>query len=89
MPTVERLVKIGVSVRCPAGLLDLVPRGGVVARIEMRQQLRHLAQALIAKGSGIPSSVIRFKILQAITTSTSCDWGWRARILPPMIDLYL
>ena len=34
-----------------------------------------LVQAPIAKDSGRPSSVIRFRMLQAITASASCDLG--------------
>ena len=34
-----------------------------------------LVQAPIAKGSGRPSSVIRFRMLHAISASASCDLG--------------
>jgi len=54
----------------------LSPHVGVGARIEIGRQLRHFrnfSQAPIAKESGRPRTIIRFKMLQAISASTSCD----------------
>ena len=39
------------------------------------------SQALIEMDSGRPISVIRFRMLQAINASASCDFGCRARSL--------
>ena len=43
----------------------------------------------IANETGRPSSVIRFRMLHAITASESWAFEWRARSWSPMIDLYL
>ena len=70
---------IGVPLTSPLGLVLLVTAFiGVVARIEIRWRLREFRdprQAPIAKDSGIPRPVIRFKMLQAMVASASCDNG--------------
>ena len=43
----------------------------------------------MANEAGRPRSVIRFRMLHAITASASCALEWRARSRSPMIDLYL
>ena len=43
----------------------------------------------MANEAGRPRSVIRFRMLHAITASASCAFECRARSRSPMIDLYL
>ena len=87
------------GVRCEVVAPTLVPvqagdrvktDRGVVARIlpgphALHRPARHKPMRYDA---GLPSSVIRFRMLQARTASHPCPAGLRARRPLPMIDLY-
>ena len=70
--------------------VNLAAVNGVVARIlpgphALHRPARHKPRRYDA---GLPSSVIRFRMLQARTASLPCPAGLRARRPLPMIDLY-
>ena len=68
----------GRVVRIEALVHECRRREAMLHEYNFDRGLRHsneFCQAPIAKDSGLPRPVIRFRILQAITTSASCDWG--------------
>ncbi len=67
----------------------MIPRGysTIAEKLECGHQC--VIQLSIAQDADEPSSVIRFRMLQASSASVFCAFECRVRSRVPMIDLYL